>query len=256
MSIKHAKHLFTLIELLVVIAIIAILAAMLLPALAKAREKARSISCISNQRQVGLVLNLYASDYESQIARQLRFGATATPWAAVLYQIGYMKELNFYYCPSLYPGKYNGNGNFNSADKTDSGLQYNTLTYAMPESMLNELHDTERVNHSVSLKDVKKPSAFHLVVDSIVGSETPAYRGTYCLRSNTNWCAYYYGHGNDKCNMVFADGHAAGLTHGESKSLSNWGVNQYYFILNEKNESYLYYMFISSSCINKKCDVW
>ncbi len=72
------KRGFTLIELLVVIAIIAILAAILFPVFAQAREMARKTSCLSNLKQTGLSLLMYAQDYDEQFV----------PWADPTYQNG------------------------------------------------------------------------------------------------------------------------------------------------------------------------
>ena len=72
---QTANQGFTLIELLVVIAIIAILAAILFPVFAQAREKARQTSCLSNNKQLGLALNMYGQDYDGTLMQTI----TTTP---------------------------------------------------------------------------------------------------------------------------------------------------------------------------------
>ncbi|MCW5932701.1 MAG: prepilin-type N-terminal cleavage/methylation domain-containing protein [Fimbriimonadia bacterium] len=87
---------FTLIELLVVIAIIAILAAILFPVFAQAREKGRQTQCISNGKQIGLALLMYANDYENFLPvynwpESYIVGARVMP---------YVKNTGIFKCPS------------------------------------------------------------------------------------------------------------------------------------------------------------
>jgi prepilin-type N-terminal cleavage/methylation domain-containing protein/prepilin-type processing-associated H-X9-DG protein len=88
MSRNHRRG-FTLIELLVVIAIIAILAAILFPVFAQARSKARATTCLSNNKQIGTAMMMYAQDYDELFAPLYTVHSAYTPpytlWAKLLY---------------------------------------------------------------------------------------------------------------------------------------------------------------------------
>ena len=117
---------FTLIELLVVIAIIAILAAILFPVFARAREKARQTSCLSNLKQMALGAQMYAQDYDEVLPRlnigpgpltyTLPNGTTYSGymlWHTSIYP--YLKNYQMLSCPSdsvRYAGNYTGGGSY------------------------------------------------------------------------------------------------------------------------------------------------
>jgi len=135
---RRANYAFTLIELLVVIAIIAILAAILFPVFAKAREKARQISCLSNMKQLGLGYTQYEQDYDEKNPNGINvYAPGGNGWAGEVYP--YVKSVQVYKCPDDSTGNqvfvsyaYNSNNTIPSYDGNKGVDSYSIAQYNAP----------------------------------------------------------------------------------------------------------------------------
>lgn len=181
------KRGFTLIELLVVIAIIAILAAILFPVFAKAREKARQTSCLSNMKQLGLGWNMYTSDYDGRFkgtwyeppASGDYWSGTWHYWPSIVYP--YIKNDRIFYCPSY---------------GTSGGLD---MSYGMPDWYAGGPSDSEigQMPYNVS-------GTIMLIESSWGVFDGPSFYAS----SQTPYNGRIRDQHSDGCNIAFVDGHS------------------------------------------------
>jgi prepilin-type processing-associated H-X9-DG protein len=204
-----------LIELLVVIAIIAILAALLLPALARAKEKARQTKCLSNMRQVGIALMMYANDNNQQMP-----AIYEDVWDFMISpEVSYLKLLSpllgtsttvspkVYVCPSVLPATHPGAG-----PTTNSSTSYYGNEVIMGRKMTGIPNPAtivflQETAQALSLCGLRPGD-----IENVVNGNDPShlFYTWWHDGDEPGWPSgqYYTSIHNQGGNLIFCDGHA------------------------------------------------
>ncbi len=195
---------FTLIELLVVIAIIAILAAILFPVFARAREKARQASCLSNCKQMGLAVMMYAQDYDETLPMASNTGGPFTyngyNHTAMLWYMAiepYHKNIQLFNCPSsdvTWRGQYTGD--------TRYGVNCRVTYY------------DNNPRRGSTLAQIAYPAETVIIADSDWTHSTADYgfSNSYMLTIPFHASRFIPQRHNGGANLILCDGHAKWYT--------------------------------------------
>ncbi|NMA18962.1 MAG: prepilin-type N-terminal cleavage/methylation domain-containing protein [Lentisphaerae bacterium] len=199
---KPFLTLFTLIELLVVIAIIAILASMLLPALGKARERAKSIQCLNQLKQSALGMEFYAMENDDCYIFWLAAKYTNPPttwawnWVEVLRKTGYGDQRSYSTCPSMQDSDFFG------------------ANYVLPlRDRLPGIFAASGTGSGIglTLKRVPSPSTYFMLADSAKpGGNGLVQTALVYISGKTLENHIHFRHLN-QANVYFADGHASAM---------------------------------------------
>jgi len=239
MNNRRIKSGFTLIELLVVIAIIAILAAILFPVFAKAREKARQIVCLSNEKQLGIGVLQYNQDYDEYNPPGVNwFFPGGNGWAGQIYP--YVKSTAVYVCPDEAVQGAQCSYAYNSNVTTPTGATVTAVSLAQYNSpsktiLLSEVQGNYAAGTVWSISAPGTAAGADAYVGSGSNGFSPAGLGTlinglgfytsppslkyatgYIRNASTQYYGqaadYYYasaaGRHSGGANYVMADGHA------------------------------------------------